>query len=224
MGKPWIWGDSVAPGKGPSNSVLIVQKALKKEVGLNYLSGPGYFGPKTKAAYAAWQRKLGFKGADADGVPGPTSLTALAKKAGFDIRWAPKKTVVTGRAPSPVPGHKVTFPYGVKRANYAAGFHTGDDYAAASGTPVVAVRGGTIQWSNGSGGAYGNWIGLRADNGRVYVYCHLSARHVSVGQKVKAGQQIGKVGSTGNSTGPHLHFEDHPSGVFVYAQVRKPQW
>jgi len=104
------------------------------------------------------------------------------------------------------------------------GYHTGDDYAAPEGTPAVAVRGGTIKWSNAQGGAYGNWIGLQADNGRVYVYCHLSWRSVHPGQEVKAGQRLGKVGSTGNVTGPHLHFEDHPAGPFRYGHDRKPAW
>ncbi|MCZ0970540.1 M23 family metallopeptidase [Streptomyces albulus] len=123
-----------------------------------------------------------------------------------------------------MPGHRINQPYGVPNARYQAGYHTGDDYGAPERTPVVAVRSGTIQWSNADGRQYGNWIGLRADNGRLYVYCHLSRRDVLSGQKVKAGQRIGRVGSTGNVTGPHLHFEDHPSGPFVYGHERKPAW
>lgn len=125
---------------------------------------------------------------------------------------------------SPVPGKVVTYPFGVKNPRYAAGYHTGEDYAAPVGASAVAVRGGTIRWSNDNGGAYGKWIGLDADNGRTYVYCHLSSRTVSSGTKVVAGQLLGKVGATGNVTGPHLHFEDHPLGPFVYAKVRKPTW
>jgi murein DD-endopeptidase MepM/ murein hydrolase activator NlpD len=128
------------------------------------------------------------------------------------------------RAPSPVPGYRVTYPYGVKNSRYAAGYHTGEDYASPVGTPAVAVRPGIVRWSNDAGGAYGSWIGIEADNGRTYVYCHLSARAVAVGSKVLAGQRVGRVGATGNVTGPHLHFEDHPVGRFVYAQVRKPTW
>jgi murein DD-endopeptidase MepM/ murein hydrolase activator NlpD len=128
------------------------------------------------------------------------------------------------RIDSPVPGKVVTYPFGVKNPRYAAGYHTGEDYAAATGFDVVAVRGGTIRWSNDNGGAYGKWMGLDADNGRTYVYCHLSSRLVAPGKAVVAGQVIGKVGATGNVTGPHLHFEDHPKGPFVYAQVRKPAW
>jgi murein DD-endopeptidase MepM/ murein hydrolase activator NlpD len=85
------------------------------------------------------------------------------------------------------------------------------------------VLGGTIVWSNNNGGAYGRWIGLRATNGRDYVYCHLSVRSVSTGATVVPGQKLGEVGATGNVTGPHLHFEDRPKGG-GYGQVRKPTW
>lgn len=130
----------------------------------------------------------------------------------------------TARVASPVPGKSVTYAYGVKNPRYAAGYHTGEDYATPTGSSAVAVRSGTIRWSNDAGGAYGKWIGLDADNGRTYVYCHLSSRLVIAGTKVAAGQVIAKTGATGNVTGPHLHFEDHPLGNFVYAQVRKPTW
>jgi murein DD-endopeptidase MepM/ murein hydrolase activator NlpD len=123
---------------------------------------------------------------------------------------------------SPVPGYKVTYPYGIRNPRYAAGYHTGDDYAAPTGKKVVAVLDGTIVWSNNNGGAYGRWIGLRA-NGRDYIYCHLSVRSVSTGTKVKAGDKIGEVGATGNVTGPHLHFEDRPAGG-GYGNDRKPKW
>ncbi len=134
------------------------------------------------------------------------------------------KTPPGTRVPSPVPGKVVTYPFGVKNSVYAAGYHTGEDYATPTGSNAVAVRSGTIRWSNDNGGAYGKWMGLDADNGRTYVYCHLSSRLVASGTKVVAGQVIAKTGANGNVTGPHLHFEDHPKGPFVYAQVRKPAW
>ncbi|KAB1984187.1 peptidoglycan DD-metalloendopeptidase family protein [Streptomyces triticiradicis] len=220
----------VRPG-AHNDSVLVVQKALAAAVGLDFSSGPGVFGRLTQDAYAKWQRHLGFSGAQADGVPGETSLKKLGDRFGFEVSLNGQQPPggsgghgVGARVASPVPGHHVTYPFGVKNARYVAGYHTGDDYAALVGTPVVAVRDGTIQWSNGNGGAYGNWIGLQAGNGRVYVYCHLSQRGVHPGQTVEAGQRIGKVGQSGNVTGPHLHFEDHPAGPFVYAHCRKPSW
>jgi murein DD-endopeptidase MepM/ murein hydrolase activator NlpD len=154
-------------------------------------------------------------------APAPDAEEAGAEDAGADAAPEPEPPK---RVPSPVPGKVVTYPFGVKNPRYAAGYHTGEDYAAPTGSDVVAVRNGTVRWSNDNGGAYGRWMGLDADNGRTYVYCHLSSRALAVGAKVVAGQVIGKVGATGNVTGPHLHFEDHPLGPFVYAQVRKPAW
>ena len=136
---------------------------------------------------------------------------------------ATSAVAAAARVKSPVPGYGISYPYGVKNPRYAAGYHTGDDYASPTGTKVVAVLDGTIAWSNNNGGAYGRWIGLRASNGRDYVYCHLSVRSVSTGAKVVAGQKLGEVGATGNVTGPHLHFEDRPKGG-GYGQVRKPTW
>lgn len=158
--------------------------------------------------------------------PGEVSLKKLGDrfdfKAGLNGHQPPGPS--GGRATSPVPEHRVTHRFGIKNPRYIAGCHTGDDYAALEGTTVVAVRNGTIQGPNGNGGAYGNWIGLQADNGRVYVHCHLSQRGVHPGQSVEAGQKVGKVGRNGKVTGPHLHFEDHPAGPFVHAQCRKPSW
>lgn len=230
-------------GTGPGNSkddVLLVQKALKKLVGLDYESGPGIFGQKTKTAYKKYQKSLGYTGLDADGIPGPDSLTKLGKASGLfnvndfltvskpaKVAAAVKNAVakVTGKkVASPVPGHAVTYAYGVKNSRYAAGYHTGADYAARTGTPVVAVRSGRIIRSDSAGGAYGNWIQLLGDDGHVYMYAHLSARQVSVGQRVTAGQQIGKVGATGNVTGPHLHFEKSKGSSWRYGWVQKPVW
>ncbi|MCY1074544.1 peptidoglycan DD-metalloendopeptidase family protein [Archangium lansingense] len=216
---------NIRPGKR-NGDVLIVQKALAAAVGLDYSSAPGFFGSRTRAAYTKWQQSLGLRGADADGVPGTKSLKALGKKYKFSVSAADGggKVAASGRVKSPVPGHRVTYRFGVRNRRYQAGFHTGDDYAARTGTPVIAVRAGRIAWSNGAGRAYGNWIGLKADNGRVYVYCHLSARAVNTRALVKAGQVIGRVGATGRTTGPHLHFEDHPAGRFRYGQCREPSW
>lgn len=84
VARPWIWAENVRYGK-VNNSIAIVQKALIKEFGA-FGTATGAFGPKTKAAYIKWQKKLGYTGSDADGVPGNASLAALAKKYGFDIK------------------------------------------------------------------------------------------------------------------------------------------
>lgn len=91
-----------------------------------------------------------------------------------------------------------------------SGAHTGQDFAAPTGTPVRAVGAGTVV-SAGYDGAYGNKIVIRHPDGVVTWYAHLSAFVRSSGS-VRAGEVIGRVGSTGNVTGPHLHFEVRPRG------------
>ncbi|MDT0441266.1 M23 family metallopeptidase [Streptomyces johnsoniae] len=197
--------------------VAAFQRALMAKGFAIAAGATGYYGEQTKAACAAFQRAQGWRGAGADGVPGAKTFAGLGFANGARSGGA------AGRVASPVQGREVTYPYGVRNSRYAAGFHTGDDYAAPAGTPVVAVRGGTIAWSNGEGGAYGQWIGLRADNGRDYVYCHLATRSVEAGARVSAGQRIGEVGDSGATTGPHLHLEDRPHGG-GYGEVRRPSW
>lgn len=90
----------------------------------------------------------------------------------------------------------------------SAGGHSGLDISAPHGTPVVSAAAGVVVSVNGNAGAaYGNYIVVRHTTGIYTLYAHLSATRVSVGQAVGAGQVIGNVGSTGNASGPHLHFE-----------------
>ncbi|MGQ4434952.1 MULTISPECIES: M23 family metallopeptidase [unclassified Streptomyces] len=89
--------------------------------------------------------------------------------------------------------------------------HSGQDFAVPSGTNVVAAHGGTVVKAGGNGAgdgpAYGNAIVIKHGNGTYSQYAHLSRIDVRVGQVVKTGQHIARSGNTGNSTGPHLHFE-----------------
>jgi murein DD-endopeptidase MepM/ murein hydrolase activator NlpD len=90
--------------------------------------------------------------------------------------------------------------------SWASGYHTGVDFPVPTGTSVKAVDSGTVV-SAGWGGAYGYQIVIRHSNGKYSQYAHLSALHVREGRHVSAGQRIARSGSTGNVTGPHLHFE-----------------
>lgn len=100
----------------------------------------------------------------------------------------------------------LTGAYG-QSGSWALGYHTGADFAAADGTPVRAVADAKVVATGGAGQAYGIHVVLQLPDGKYALYAHLSSRSVSVGDTVKAGQTIGAVGSTGNSSGPHLHFE-----------------
>lgn len=125
----------------------------------------------------------------------------------------------------------VTTPYG-KPGSWAAGYHTGIDYRAYEGTPIYATRGGKIVHS-GTGGtygsAYGNYVVLQTRyklRTRQVLYAHLSKNTVKVGQKVKAGDQIGLSGDTGNAFGAHLHYEErlYPFGYWNHYRPVLPAW
>ncbi|MGR4065624.1 MAG: murein hydrolase activator EnvC family protein [Vulcanimicrobiaceae bacterium] len=112
----------------------------------------------------------------------------------------------------PVSG-TITSPFGWRRNPFggAPEFHQGLDIAAPSGTTVTAAASGTIIMAQWYGG-YGNYILIDHGGGYSTGYGHLSAMYVSSGQQVARGQAIGAVGSTGESTGPHLHFEVRING------------
>lgn len=93
-------------------------------------------------------------------------------------------------------------------------FHSGMDFSANTGTPVYATGNGKVI-AAGRDGLYGNCIQINHGFGYVTRYAHLSKINVKVGQKVTRGQMIGAVGSTGKSTGPHLHYEVHVNGKIV---------
>jgi murein DD-endopeptidase MepM/ murein hydrolase activator NlpD len=95
--------------------------------------------------------------------------------------------------------------------------HRGVDYAAPTGTPAMTVGDGVVIFAGVQGG-YGNVVEVRHGNGHTTLYAHLSRIHVRNGQTVQKGQTIGAVGSTGWSTGPHLHFEFRVNGVHVDPQ------
>ena len=115
----------------------------------------------------------------------------------------------------PVPGYsRVSSPFGY-RIHPVLGIkklHTGIDIPAPTGTPTVAVSSGTVIYS-GVQGSYGNTVMIQHDNGLVSLYAHNSSLVVKVGDQVKKGQVVAKIGSTGRSTGPHLHFEIRVNGT-----------
>ncbi|MGJ5752831.1 peptidase M23-like protein [Streptomyces puniciscabiei] len=126
---------------------------------------------------------------------------------------------------APIADSYVSTGYQAGSSLWSSGHHTGIDFHAATGTPVHAVGAGTVV-STGWGGAYGNQIVIRMADGMYTQYGHLSSIGVSVGQRVIPGQRIGLSGATGNTTGPHLHFEarttpDYGSDVDPVAYLRK---
>lgn len=117
----------------------------------------------------------------------------------------------------PCPGYRrISSYFGYRTAPLAGAStnHKGVDFAAASGTPIYAAASGTVTSAGYSGNA-GNMIVINHGNGLQTYYMHCSKIYVSVGTKVSKGQNIGAVGTTGNSTGPHLHFQVMSGGTPV---------
>lgn len=110
----------------------------------------------------------------------------------------------------PVPGQAVNSPFGLRRMPWEnhGRLHEGVDIAAPAGAKVVAVEDGVITRA-GSNGSYGRFVEVRHSDGLVSFYAHLGRidQAAQAGVAVKAGTTIGRIGSTGTSTGPHLHFE-----------------
>jgi murein DD-endopeptidase MepM/ murein hydrolase activator NlpD len=161
-------------------------------------SGPfdGDFGPRTDAAVRSYQR---WTGLTPDGEVGPATTISLAR--------APVASPVSIASPIPVPSTDGFGPRGAR-------MHTGLDYPAPSGTPVVAARTGVVtvaRWLDG----YGNTVAIRHKLGASTLYAHLSAILVRSGERVAAGQPVGRVGATGSATGPHLHFELRVRGAAI---------
>ncbi|MDQ1024139.1 murein DD-endopeptidase MepM/ murein hydrolase activator NlpD [Streptomyces umbrinus] len=117
-----------------------------------------------------------------------------------------KKTQTTTRGlTAPVSAGTGT-PYHAAGSSWSKGYHTGVDFPVPTGTSVKSVGAGSVVTA-GWGGSFGYQVVIRHGDGRYTQYAHLSAISVKAGQSVVTGQRIGRSGSTGNSTGPHLHFE-----------------
>lgn len=118
---------------------------------------------------------------------------------------------------APVKGHVVNSPFGVRKLSGEAHAraHKGVDIAAPKGTGVFATAEGRVTRTGYDAGGYGNFIELTHPNGMTSLYGHLSRVDVARGMAVSADQRIGLVGSTGYSTGPHLHFEVRRGGAQI---------
>ena len=140
-------------------------------------------------------------------IPGGRVAAPVAPK-----KTAPKATApAAGGAPAAAVGGSGYFVHPVPGAVRTQGLHgyNGVDLGAATGTTIRAAAAGDVLISKGSGwnGGYGSYIVIKHTNGTQTLYAHTSANYVSAGQSVSQGESIGAVGSTGQSTGPHLHFE-----------------
>lgn len=123
---------------------------------------------------------------------------------------------INATAVMPVQGARLTSPFGYRTnpisGNY--GFHTGIDLAAAENTPVAASFSGTVA-ETGESDVWGKYVLVRHSDSLETYYCHLNEIYVEEGAVIRSGETVGLLGSTGWSTGPHLHFEVRIDGVRV---------
>lgn len=130
-----------------------------------------------------------------------------------------RQVTVQGELTTPISG-RITSPFGyrIHPITQEQDFHTGIDIAAAEGTAIHAAASGTVVEADHSS-SYGNYLILRHSDGFQTVYCHCSRLIAKEGDRVRKGDRIAAVGSTGISTGPHLHFEARVEG-----QRTDPLW
>jgi peptidoglycan hydrolase-like protein with peptidoglycan-binding domain len=157
----------------------------------------GHFGPRVETAVRRYQRWAGLA---VDGIAGAATVESLRSKPAalrVELSW-PVASPVTDR-------------FGPRGDR----FHTGLDFPARSGAPVRAARAGRVVLAGATAGGYGYLVKLAHGRGVVSWYAHLSRVDVVAGQWVERGARVGLVGSTGHSTGPHLHFEVRLRGAAV---------
>jgi murein DD-endopeptidase MepM/ murein hydrolase activator NlpD len=157
----------------------------------------GVFGSRTRAAVIGYERWLDLF---PDAIAGPAVLKGL--------RSPPPHSPLTLAWPLPFPVGDGFGPRGDR-------FHAGIDILSQHGVPVAAARSGRVVYAGRREGGWGIEVTLAHEGGVRTIYAHLSSTAVSVGDRVAGGSMIGRVGSTGDATGPHLHFEVRVRGAAV---------
>ena len=202
---------SRAMSKGDRGWDVAALQWLLRKRGFKPNGTDGGFGANTEAAVRRAQNRYGLA---TDGVAGSSTINSLKRGRGPRRGSSTSQNVSNPSGPvrflRPVRG-PVTSGFGERWGR----MHQGIDFGAPTGTPVGAGGRGTVTFAGWNAGGFGNLVVIQHRLGFQTWYGHLSAVHVSAGQAVAGGSRIGSVGSTGNSTGPHLHFEVRHNGTPV---------
>jgi murein DD-endopeptidase MepM/ murein hydrolase activator NlpD len=223
----WAYDFAVAPGRVVAGSPVVVSFRTDSPA------------PRVRARVTlgtASLRILGIPGGTTverrwvpSVAPGTYSARLVVRTGGMKrVRTFPVTVEAAPAPPAPIAsGVKGVFPvrgaytFGDKDARFGAGrpghIHQGQDITADMGTPVVSPVAGTVYWRKIQPDGAGHYLVIRDAGGVDYVFMHLVADSelVDKGDAVRAGQQIAQVGSTGSSSGPHLHFEIWPDGWYA---------
>jgi peptidoglycan hydrolase-like protein with peptidoglycan-binding domain len=212
-GKPALGSRVMGPGDRGWD-VAALQFMLRRH-GVSAGSVDGGYGPNTTAAVRRFQSAAGI---GVDGHAGAGTLRALRNYHGRRHSGGGS----TNSGSSGIPTGPVRFLRPVN-ASIGEGFgyppghggsrHDGVDFPVPMGTPIGAAGVGTVISAGWNSGGYGNLTIIQHRLGYTTYYAHQSSISVSVGQRVSGGVRIGYVGSTGHSTGPHLHFEVRHNGI-----------
>jgi murein DD-endopeptidase MepM/ murein hydrolase activator NlpD len=201
-GRP-SWGSRVMKSGHRGWDVSALQFLLARR-GFSTGGVDGGFGPNTASAVRRFQSSRGLT---ADGLVGPATRRALRRR-GSGMRR------VSGPVSGPVSFLRpVRAPMGDRFGLRWGRMHTGIDFPAPVGATVGAAGRGTVKFAGWNSGGYGYLVVISHRLGFETWYAHLSRIYVSSGQAVAGGSRIAGVGSTGHSTGPHLHFEVRLNGT-----------
>jgi murein DD-endopeptidase MepM/ murein hydrolase activator NlpD len=157
----------------------------------------GRYGPQLSEAIRGFQRSVGIA---PSGEVGPATLRALSEPAlgsPITLTWP------------------VLAPIGDAFGPRGHWFHAGIDLLAPADTPVIAAAPGWVTWAGWRAGGWGKLVVVRHADGVQTLYAHLDSISVRTGWVVSGGTVLGRVGATGNATGPHLHFEVHVRGAAI---------
>ncbi|MBW8800142.1 MAG: M23 family metallopeptidase [Streptomyces sp.] len=197
--------DSSSSDAGEALRSRIIAQAAQQQSQLDTKAGAQAVAAADKAvadAEAKAEKAAAAKAADAK-----EKAEASAKEKAEQARLAE----LAKQYALPVVSYTITGTFGQAGSMWASGYHTGLDFAAPTGTLIKAIHSGTVTEA-GWAGSYGYRTIITLDDGTELWFCHQSSIAVKVGQKVATGDVIGRVGATGNVTGPHLHLEVHPNG------------
>lgn len=148
----------------------------------------------------------------AEAAPAPLSVDPLGQQVNYRAA-ADKEQFFT-----PARNFKISARFGDAGFRWSTGYHTGLDFVGALGSPIYAAADGTVVSAKPEG-AYGNMVKIKHADGSRTLYAHLTSFSVKKGDTVERGQRIGSLGSTGNSSGPHLHFEVNRDGKPVNPEL-----